>query len=91
MQSAWRGLAFERLCLQHLGVQDGQFVIAHRYVEGYEHPHAKAMCMGAEPLYLFDGVTGRLARPEIGPRNIHGIGTAINCCDADVCISGRSQ
>ena len=36
-------------------------------------------------------VAGRLAGPEVRACNIYRIGTAVDGCDADISIPGRSQ
>ena len=49
------------------------------------------MGVGAEFCDVLETVARRLAGAEIGPRDIYGIGTAVNGCDADFLVSGGSQ
>ena len=45
----------------------------------------------AEPCDFADRIAGILAGAELRACNIHGIGTAAYCRNADVCISCRSK
>ena len=60
-------------------------------VECYENPHPETVGVGAEFGNVFEAVARRLAGAEIGTRDIYGIGTAVNGCDADFLVSGGSQ
>ena len=49
------------------------------------------MGVGAEPADVLHRVAGRLAGTESRAGDIYGIGTAVNGCDADICIPCRSK
>ena len=60
-------------------------------VECYENPHPETMGVGAEFRDVFETVARRLAGTEIRTRDIYGIGTAVNGCDADFFVPGGGQ
>ncbi len=60
-------------------------------VECHENPHPETMGVGAEFSNIFEAVARRLAGAEIGTRDIYGIGTAVNGCDADFFVPGGGQ
>ena len=68
---------------QLMSVDDG--------VECGENPCPEPVGVAAQPLDVLYGISGRLPGPEFGPGDIHGIGTAVYCRDADVSCPGGSQ
>ena len=76
---------------EHLPMDLVHLVIAKQYIESYENPATELVGVVAQPGNLLHGIARVLARPEVRTRNIHGIGTAVDSCDADVCVSCGSK
>ena len=53
--------------------------------------HAETVRILAQACDIFDGIAGCLPCPEGRTGNVNGIGPAVDGCEADVYISGRSQ
>ena len=60
-------------------------------IDRYEHSRPEFMGIVAKTRYLSDGITGVLAGPESRACDVNGIGTAVNCRDADISRSRRSE
>ena len=68
-----------------------QFFLVQNGIEGYEHPGPEPVGIGTQPPDLLNRIARRLTRPEGRSCDIHGIGTAVNGCDADIRIPCRSK
>ena len=60
-----------------------QFAFIYNGIDGSQDPHPEPVCVGAQPPDILHGIAGILPGSESWPCNIHGIGTAVNCRDAD--------
>ena len=70
----------------------GQFFLIYYGIDCGIDPYAEAMCVFAQAGYVLYGIGCRSTCPETGTGDINGIGTAINCCDADVrCLCGCKE
>ena len=67
------------------------FTVIDYGVQGGENPCPEPVRMYAKPPYVLHRITGSLPCSEFGTCYIHGIGTAVDCRNADVSRPGRSQ
>ena len=68
-----------------------QFVIIDDRIDRQEDTHTEPVGVGAKGSNVLQTVARRLAGTEPRPRDIYGIGTAVDGCDADVQIPGGSK
>ena len=68
-----------------------KLVIIKDGVECQEYPRSKEVGIFTKPSDILHGVACVLAGTERRSGDIHGIGTAVDCCDADVSVSCRSK
>ena len=80
-----------RLRLQHQPVRPVQFVVKQDRVDCQEYAGSEAVRVLAEPRHVLHTVPGIFPGSELPSGHIHGIGTAVDGCDADVGISRRCE
>ena len=85
------GVSSRLLYLKHLAVCLFKLIIEQDCVEGDEYLRPVFMCMTAQLPDVIDGVSGSLSCSEPRSGYIHSIGTAVDCRDADICVSCRSK
>ena len=68
-----------------------QFIIVEDCVQGYKNPCPESMCIFTELPDILHFISGSLSGSEPRPGYIHSIGTAVDCCDADMSVSCRSK
>ena len=70
---------------QPAGLQ--QLIIFQQGIDRREDTGTVQVRMAAEPGYLLHGIARRRPGAERRPRNINGIGTTVDGCDADIRIA----
>ena len=86
-----QGIGSGLLVIEHQTVALLQFTFEDESVDGNENTRPETVGVFAEPGNLRNRIAGIFPCPERRPCDIHGIGTAVNCRDADIRISCRSQ
>ena len=79
------------LCRAHQSVDLLQFPVIYDRIDCQEDARPETMGVSTKPRDVLEAVARRLAGAEPRPRDINGIGTAVDGCDADICRSGGSQ
>ena len=67
------------------------FIVIDDGVQCDEYFCPEQVGMPAQPCYVADVIPGSLSCPESRSCNIYGIGTAVDCRDADVSVPCRSK
>ena len=68
-----------------------QFAVVDDRVEGYEDLRSESVRISAQSGYVIDVISRGLSCPEPRPCDIYGIGTAVDCRDADVSVPCGSK
>ena len=76
---------------EHLPVGGFQLVVVQDCVQRHEDPDTESVGMFTQSSDVVDPVTRCLSGSELRTGDIHSIGTAVDCCDADLVISCRSK
>ena len=76
---------------EHLTVSRLELIVVEYCVQSDEDPRSVSVRMFAKLPDILNGVSGSLTGSELRTGYIHSIGTAVDCCDADLCVSCRSK
>ena len=79
------------LDFQHLPVCGLKLVVVEYGIERNEYARSESVGITAQRPDVIYAVASCLACSELRTGNIHSIGTAVNCCDADMCVSCRGK